>query len=211
MVNPAARIRDYFVQVAEYSRTLMDRLPIPGAIQPIAETFGTLKPALDSWQAREIATLAALNRPAPDRTVRTDVPAGMNTIGILADRLTILMCKEWYLRNRNGKAAAADELFRTQTMDIITAMAHVTPGHAKLLEKVSNIRTDAVAGSFEEAYYGLLAANILMWETQEMLYTRDMESVPAEELRDYIRFFSQANMLRNAHIAHSETLYWNHA
>jgi hypothetical protein len=47
-----------------------------------------------------------------------------------------------------------------------------------------------------------------MWETQELLYVRNMESVAAEELRDYIRFFSQANMMRNAFITCCETLYW---
>lgn len=207
--TPTARIEEYFLRLAGYSRDLMDRLPIPNAIQPIAQTFGTLKPALDDGLPAELTVLKALARPAPSREVAGDAPAGMNTIGILADRLTILMCKEWYLRHRQGRAADADRVFDTQTREIVAALARVAPGQATLLEKVSTIRTDARAESFEEAYYGLLAANVLMWETQEMLYTRDMETVPAEELRDYIRFFSQANMLRNAYIVFSEALYWN--
>jgi hypothetical protein len=67
---------------------------------------------------------------------------------------------------------------------------------------------NATSTSFVGAYYGLLAANVLMWETQEMLYTRDMNAVDAEDLRDYIRFFSEANMMRNAYITASENLYW---
>jgi hypothetical protein len=201
------KLQAYFHAVTDYSRDLMDRLPISAAIEPIADTFARLKPALDNGLPAEVARLAKLGRPQPDRNIAA-VPAGMNTIGILADRLTILICKEWYLRHRQNRPAEADELCRTQTADIVAALAAARPGHAKLLEKVATIHSTVAASSFEEAYYGVLTANILMWETQEMLYTRDMESVPAEELRDYIRFFSQANMLRNAYIAQSETLYW---
>jgi hypothetical protein len=208
MVGAEARVRSYFVDVAAYSRDLLDRLPISDRIEPIAKTFNRLKPALDHWKPHELARLRALQRVPPDRRRQTE-PAGMNTIGILADRLTILMCKEWYLRHRQGRPADADEIDRTQTSDIITVLSQARPGHARLLEKVSTISSKAAAGSFEEAYYGLLSANILMWETQEMLYTKNMESVDPEELRDYIRFFSQANMLRNAFITRCETLYWD--
>ena len=200
-------IHAYFTHLMEYSRNLMDRFPISNAIEPIAETFARLTPAFENNKAEEVIRMQQVARPA-NTAAPSDLPAGMNTIGILADRLTILVCKEWYLRNRMKKAAAADDLYQTQIKDIVTSLALATPGHAKLLEKVSSHLTDAKAVNFEEAYYGLLMANILMWENQEMLYVHDMESVPAEELRQYIRFFSDANMLRNACIAACETLYW---
>jgi hypothetical protein len=196
----------YFRALAEYSRALMDRLPIAPAIEPLAETFARLAPALRAAQAEEAARLRALCRPPPQP--REAGPAGMNTIGILADRLTILVCKEWYLRHRQLRAAEADALYRTQIADIVESLAQARPGDARLLEKVSSLKVDAGAGGFEDGYYGLLSANILMWETQEMLYTRDMDSVGAPELRDYIRFFSQANMMRNGYIAQCERLYW---
>ena len=107
-----------------------------------------------------------------------------------------------------NRSAEADAIYRLHTLDTISALSEAQPGHPALLEKVSSHHAEATALSFEEAYYGLLEANILMWETQEMLYTRDMESVPAEELRDYIRFFSQANMMRNSFISQCEDLYW---
>lgn len=197
----------YFDQLSKYSTGLLDRLPISNDIEPIEKTFGRLKPALDTWKNDELKRLDRLMRSAP--VIPSDEqPAGMNTIGILADRLTILVCKEWYLRHRQGKPAEADTVLKVQIPDIVRVLTLARPGHAKLLEKVSSNHSDAVASTFDEAYYGLLGANILMWETQEMLYVRDMESVPAEELRDYIRFFSQANMLRNAFITQSELLYW---
>ena len=198
----------YFRHLADYGRGLMDRLPISDRIEPLAESFNRLNPVLESRKAEELAHMRAVVRPEPDRTPRGE-PVGMNSIGILLDRLTILICKEWFLRHRQKRAEAADELYRTQTLEIVGALALARPGDAKLLEKVSTIRTEASADSFEDAYYGLLAANLLMWETQEVLYIRDMEAMPAEELRDYIRFFSQANMRRNAYIALGETRYWS--
>jgi len=118
------------------------------------------------------------------------------------------VCKEWYVRNRQKRPADADEVGR-QIGDIVSALAAARPGHPKLLEKVSSRNLALEVASFEEAYYGLLEGNILLWETQEMLYLRDMESVPAEDLRDYIRFFSQANMQRNAYISYCEQVYWS--
>lgn len=197
----------YFYQLSEYSTGLLNRLPISNEIEPIENTFDRLKPALGTWKSNELKQLSQLPRPAPPIPF-DDQPAGMNTIGILADRLTILVCKEWYLRHRQEKIADADTVLKIQIPDIVRALSLARPGHARLLEKVSSNHSDTIAATFDEAYYGLLGANILMWETQEMLYVRDMESVPAEELRNYIRFFSQANMLRNAFITQSEILYW---
>ncbi len=197
----------YFAALAGYSRDLMDRLPISPAIETLAATFARLRPALDEGRPAEVARLAALHRPTPQPGPDAG-PAGMNTIGILADRLTILVCKEWYLRHRQQRPAEAETVLQTHIPDIVASLAAARPGHAKLLEKVSALPTGTAAGSFAEAYYGILSANILMWETQEMLYTRDMDAVPAEEVRDYIRFFSQANMLRNACIAACETWFW---
>lgn len=206
--SDAATLRDYFAGIARYSTDLLDRLPIPARIQPIAQTFATLKPVIDAWRPAEVARLDAMARPAPRRRSPDDPVAGMNTVGILADRLTILVCKEWYLRHRQRAPERADEIRREQIPDIVTCLSMVRPGHPRLLEKVGKLDVDTVATGFGDAYYGLLAANVLMWETQEMLYTRDMEAVTAEELRDYIRFFSQANMMRNAYITQAEILYW---
>ena len=202
----AASLHDYFSNIANQSRDLMNRLPIAREIEPLPETFGRLRPIFADLRADEVSRLQSVLRPPPRST--NGEPAGMNTIGILADRLTILVCKEWYVRNRQKRPADADEVGR-QIGDIVSALAAARPGHPKLLEKVSSRNLALEVASFEEAYYGLLEGNILLWETQEMLYLRDMESVPAEDLRDYIRFFSQANMQRNAYISYCEQVYWS--
>lgn len=207
LVPPA--LVDYFVALSAQSRALLDRLPIPHEIQPLATIMTSLRPALEGEAAGVIAGFKALSRPRPPRPEGTPpLPPGMNTIGILADRLTILLVKEWCLRHKEGKVQMADDLFQRQTMEIIQVLAATTPGIATLLEKVSSIDTGDAASSWEQAYFGLLSANILMWETQEILYKRNMDALLGEELRDYIRFFSQANMQRNAHIRDCETLYW---
>jgi hypothetical protein len=171
-------------------------------------TFNRLQPALEQMKQAELQRMSQTKRPSPIVPTQAQ-PAGMNTIGILADRLTILVCKEWYLRHRQGNMQVADEVRGSQIPDIVQSLASALPGHARLLEKVSANHAQVNVDSFEEAYYGLLMANILMWETQEMLYLRDMENVPAGELRDYIRFFSKANMMRNAYITQCEILYWS--
>lgn len=207
-MSNVASLHDYFAWIADYSRDLLDRLPIPTEIQPISKTFQTLKPTFDQWRQTEVLRIEKVERPVAPIQSGDNPVAGMNTVGILADRLTILVCKEWYLFHRQGTPDLADTVRREQIPDIVTCLSRVRPGHARLLEKVSKIHVDTVATSFADAYYGLLAANVLMWEIQEMLYTRDMEAVDAEELRDYIRFFSKANMMRNAYITASEILYW---
>jgi hypothetical protein len=198
----------YFSAVAAYSTGLLDRLPISPAIESIEATFNRLQPALEQIKTAELQQMSQTQRPLAVVLTQAQA-AGMNTIGILADRLTILVCKEWYLRHRQGNPHVADEVRESQIPDIVQSLARALPGHARLLEKVSANHAQVNAHSFEEAYYGLLMANILMWETQEMLYLRDMEAVPAEELRDYIRFFSKANMMRNAYITQCEVVYWS--
>jgi hypothetical protein len=182
-------------------------LPISHKIEAIDITFARLKPALDNGRTIEVERLLATLRPSPVAAALS-APVGMNSVGILADRLTILICKSWYLRHRQNQIAGADHVCSAQIPDIVGALAQCAPGHASLLEKVSSKKPEIFARSFQEAYYGLLSANILMWETQEMLYLYDMETVEPEMLRDYIRFFSHANMQRNAFISQSEQLYW---
>ena len=204
----AAAARDYFQALADQGRAVMDRLPIEAEIHPIARTFATLRPAIAARRAETSRAWRALPRPARLARRGDDPPVGMNSVGILADRLTILICKEWYVRHRYRDTARAEAIRAEHIADVVACLARAHPGHAALLAKVSPIGVDGACEDFVDAYYDLLGANVLMWETQELLYTRDMEAVPADELRDYIRFFSSANMLRNRRISECERLYW---
>ena len=197
----------YFYRLARYSHDFLDRLPIPRRPQDIGEVLARLKPALAGQRAVAVGEIAALDRPAPPR--REPRPAGMNTIGLLADRLTILCIKAWNVRQKQGDADAADRLQATHIAEIVQCLAACVPGEKDLLAKVSTLRSDLEVTSWEDAYYGLLASNILMWEAQEILYLRDLDSTPCEELRDYIRWFSSSNIQRNACISACESFFWN--
>jgi hypothetical protein len=134
---------------------------------------------------------------------------GLNSIGMLADRFTILIIKEWCLRNKGSQNPdKATELFEKQTLDIIEAMAHSRPGNSAMNSKITHIKGDAVANKWEEAFYGLLTTNLVLWESQEILYIRDIQELPAEELRSYIKWFSYGNMRRNEYIQLCEEFYW---
>jgi hypothetical protein len=199
----------YFQQLAAHGRDVLDRLPICAEIRSIAQTFAILQPAIEAIRPAELRALAALPRPQAGLDEgHAAGPVGMNSVGILADRLTILTCKSWYLRHRQRAPAEAELLVGQQIADVVWCLALVRPGPPGLLAKLGSPAVETRTESFVAAYFDLLAANLLMWETQELLYTRDMEAVPAEELRDYIRFFSQANLRRNKHIVDIERLYW---
>jgi hypothetical protein len=128
---------------------------------------------------------------------------------MLSDRLSTLIIKEWCLRNKpSSNLAKADELYQTQTMDVIYALARAQPGNSSMNTKITYYRSDVTASSWEEAFYGLLSTNILNWESQEVLYIKDIKLLPCEELRDYISWFSFGNIQRNEYIQYCEELYW---
>ena len=135
---------------------------------------------------------------------------GLNTVGMLCDRLTILLMKEWSIENR-GKwdSGAARALRETQTDDIINALELAVPGSASTPAKITHLRGGASAEDWAAAFCGLLAANVLLWESQELLYTRDIDLVSSSELRTYIKWFAKGNMERNEYIQLSERHFWS--
>jgi hypothetical protein len=133
---------------------------------------------------------------------------GMNTIGMLLDRLSIMSIKYWNLINRHDNAEKASILKETQIMELVNALAEAIPGHSSMNNKLTIHNIDAQAVDFSAAIYGLVTTNLLLWESQEVLYNKDILALPEGELRDYIRFFSRGNLARNAYIEFSDGLYW---
>jgi hypothetical protein len=199
-------VTGYFETLARYSERLLDRLPIQRQPQSISDVMGVLQPALEAARGEGVRELETLERPPPPR--RDPAPVGMNTIGILADRLTILCVKAWNLQNKQHDPVAAEALRRTHVKQIVDCMAFCAPGEADLLKKVTGLTSDVDTSSWEQAYYGLLASNILLWEAQEVLYLKDINTAPCEELRDYIKWFSYGNIDRNKCISACEVRYW---
>ena len=203
-------LQDYFEQLARQSSGFLDRLPIERTPQPLAYALERLAPAVEHMKPLGLEALRSLARPPiADAAVREE-GVGLNTIGMLTDRFTILLIKEWSLRHKaNASAARADALFEQQTRDIIAALAGARPGSSSLNSKITSLKSAARADDWAEAFWGLLTTNLLMWESQEMLYIRDISTAPYDELRAYISWFSRSNIQRNDYIELSEKRYWS--
>lgn len=205
----SAELVDYFTQLARQSAAFLDALPIERTPQPLAYALGKLAPAVEQMKPTGLAQLRRLARPTAVVERVAGPGTGLNTVGMLTDRFTILLIKEWSLRHKaNANAAKADELFRVQTRDIITALAAAQPGSSALNSKITSIKSAVTAADWAEAFWGLLTTNLLMWESQEMLYIKDISQAPEQELRDYIKWFSHSNIQRNTFIEFCEFRYW---
>lgn len=201
---------EYFQRLTTESYQLLDAVRLPSDIIPLEEFIPDFSAKLANLKASTIANYKNLNRPPCDGfKVETNLGVGLNSIGMLSDRLSILIIKEWCLRNKtNPNGVKADDLYQTQTMDIIHALARASPGSSSMNTKLTHHKSNVTANSWEEAFYGLLATNILNWESQEVLYIKDIKSLPCEELRGYIAWFSFGNIQRNEYIQYCEELYW---
>lgn len=198
----------YFTELATWSLAYLDSLPIERRPMPLAYALEKLAPELELRRSGAVAELRSLARPQP-AGAKDGRAAGLNTVGMLADRFTILLIREWCLRNKeNADAAKAEALHQTQTMEIMQALAEAVPGHSSMNSKITKLEQKASAADWEEAFLGLLCTNLVLWESQEILYLKNIAELPAEELRDYISWFSRGNILRNEYIQLCEQKYW---
>jgi hypothetical protein len=198
---------NYFKNLALSSIQFIDSLPMQLTPQPLEYTLTTLNAAVDRVRADQIQRFKDLKQAIVSEKKSSCTP-GLNTIGMLTDRFTILIIREWCIRNKINNKEKADTLFNTQTMEIIKAMEEANEGYSSLNSKITNIKANARAECWEEAYFGLLSTNLLLWESQEVLYIKDIQSLPTEEIRDYIKWFSFGNVLRNEYIETCESMYW---
>jgi hypothetical protein len=200
---------DYFLKLSAYAKNLLDKLPIEKTPQPLDYAVGMLYEKVKKNKENEVEELISL---WPQKTIlnkaEKTLGIGLNTIGMLTDRFTILLIKEWCLRNKSNNPQKADELFESQTKDIIACLANSVPGNSAINSKITNIKTDTKASSWEEAFYGMLTINLVLWESQEVLYIKDISKLPYKELRDYIHWFAHGNMERNVLMELCEIRYW---
>lgn len=194
------------------SLTLFDRLPIHPEPQLMAYISTVLEQAVLQERDATIAAYADVMASEPlaftTGGVTEDTPVGMNTAGLLLDRLAIQAIKYWKMAHHYGKAEEAERLYETQVREMIATLAVARRGYSDITSKITNQKYTAKADSFPEALYGLLSANLLLWESQEVVYTRDVMTLPEAELRSYITFFSLQNLLRNAFMDLTDRLFW---
>ena len=210
MSDPGLR---FFEQLFVRARAVVAGFPL--TLQPAQMDYisGVLEPAVD--QARPSSPfenppveVAQARRTAGAFDVSQGRAVGLNTVGMLLDRMSILSIKAWNLEHRAKAPEKAEHLARTQVAELVAALADARPGHSSINNKLTSHRTDIAAPDFAAACYNLVTTNLLLWEAQEILYNHDISVLPSEELRKYIHFFSKHNLARNVSIEASDSLYW---
>ena len=135
---------------------------------------------------------------------------GMNSPGILWDRLTILNCK--LLFTAPGSPHCKPSLHKNlgnvslELTSVMKALNNSLPAKHILLAKESTNRQKTVV-PLEDSLWSLQSSNIAMWINQDLLYTVSVDDVDPQRLRDYIHFFSKANRIRNIAIENIELFY----
>lgn len=129
---------------------------------------------------------------------------GMNTFGILLDRITILICKNRFSTDEESRNIASEQLKNVVKMLVCCGI-----GDPALLKKeqVHPEFTNYVSPG--HAAVVLLRANIGMWINQDLLYSKNVDEVSSTRLRDYIKFFSRENSMRNTSISYLDNWFNN--
>jgi hypothetical protein len=209
-MNQNQQLVNYFKELTAQSYQLLDSLGLSSNPIPLKILLSDLLARLVDLKESMVINYQKLNRPQGNWCqTQNNLGVGLNSIGMLSDRLSILIIKEWCLRNKTTSNAKANDLYQTQTMDIIYALASAKPGSSSMNTKITDRKSNVIAHSWEEAFYGLFSTNIVNWESQEILYIKDIKSLPCEELRNYIDWFSFGNIQRNEYIQYCEELYWH--
>ena len=135
---------------------------------------------------------------------------GMNTPGILWDRLTILTCKLVFAssqsRHSTSRPGALTEEVMAQQSGVLQVLHTSMPAKTALLAKEQTARV-IEAQSLANSLLKLLHANLGMWINQDLLYTTDVSVVSYSRLKEYIRFFGHYNRQRNSAIEEVDLLY----
>ena len=140
----------------------------------------------------------------------SDFEEGMNSPGILWDRLTILNCK--LLFTASDSIHHKPELHRnlgnvlSEIKSVSNALNKSLPAKHILLAKEATTRQHNLT-PLENSLWHLQQSNIAMWINQDLLYTVSAEDVQPQRLKDYISFFSVANRIRNTAIENIELFY----
>ncbi|HEX4369969.1 MAG TPA: hypothetical protein VH019_01380 [Rhizomicrobium sp.] len=200
----------FFDALFDDARALISRFPL--TIEPPTMNYisGVLEPAAEAARAsRPFGNPdKALARERAQAAAGAGHAVGLNTVGMLLDRLSILAIKTWNLEQRAKAPEKARALRETQIAELVEALADSRPGHSSINNKLTSHRTDVDAADFAEACTNLVTTNLLLWEAQEILYNHNISALPDDELRKYIQFFSRHNLKRNVSIEASDRLYW---
>jgi len=135
---------------------------------------------------------------------------GMNSPGILWDRLTILNCKFFFTdptsKHFNDSLHSKNSNINSELQSVLNALHIAKPAKNILLAKEATDR-QKISVPIGSSLWNLQSSNLAMWINQDLLYTVNIDEVDSKRLRDYIRFFSIANRIRNTAIENIELYY----
>ncbi|MFM8864424.1 MAG: hypothetical protein ACKOFG_05795 [Limnohabitans sp.] len=193
-------------RLLETWKTFIDELPPsfdPASAITALEAFG--QSGFETFRKEGAQLVAGASFPR-----HMESEEGMNSPGILWDRLTILNCKHLFTspESVHHKPAVHRHLgnVRDELISVTKALARALPARNILLAKEATERQRDIA-PLEASLWNLQMSNIAMWINQDLLYTVSADDVDAQRLRDYIVFFSKANRIRNTAIENIELFY----
>lgn len=160
----------------------------------------------DAFRATELDLKAASHHYAAQLGISKSASShiGLNTVGMLTDRLSILVIKSYF-----EKSLDLIETTKLQIQDIETAIAASCPGTSSAFNKITTISASDLPVDFTEAAMSLAGTNLLLWMAQDVLYLRGPSALPDQELRKYITFFAEKNVIRNHLISLTNSLFWD--
>ena len=202
---------EYFESLFQTGLKLAESLPLERDFASMRQVTHVLRPAVNdarkciSFACPSAAALSEIHLNLHRGETRS---AGMNTVGMLMDRLSILTMKCWALTHRGSDSASALIVKQTQVQELVAALTQANRGFSSINNKLTVHKVDAVSEDFGDSAFGLFSTNLLLWEAQELLYNRDITTLPCDELRAYISFFSEGNLSRNAFIQACDFNWW---
>ena len=193
-------------RLLESWKLFVNQLPVPfdaASSIPLLEDFGTSK-------FSDFKIYGEILLKNTEFRKSSEFEEGMNSPGILWDRLTILNCKQLFtspdsIHHKPDLHRNLGNVFN-EIRSVCNALNKSLPAKHILLAKEATARQMTVV-PLEESLWLLQQSNIAMWINQDLLYTVSADDVDPQRLRDYIRFFSLANRIRNTAIENIELFY----
>jgi len=194
-------VQKYFLNIAQEYQQILEKVSSGWF------SHEELEQAYLSHRNIAIAELKKIHRPIHSAD-QTDRSIGLNSVGLLLDRLSILSIKTWCLRHQVNERLDATQLCNEQIFDVTGALSEALPAKNSLNSKLTIYQTSVEADEWASAIYDLMTTNLLIWKAQEELYCKSSVEA-AQQFSMYMSLFPEINLRRDALIYRCELLYWS--
>ena len=194
-------VQNYFLNIAQEYQQILEK------IFPSWSSQEKLEQAFLSHRLIAISEFKQIHRPSHSIN-KSDRSVGLNSVGLLLDRLSILSIKVWYLQHLDNGHLDTIQICNDQILDVTGALSEAVPAKNSLNSKLTIHQTSVEADEWESAIYDLMTTNLLIWKAQEALYCKSSEEA-AQQFQKYMSLFPEINLRRDAFICLGERLYWS--